>query len=139
LLESLESKLDRNGKEHNHMTNVRPVVPFCRSGPRINACSQDCLPICDNDPVMERFSDFVRIVLAVRFYERGKKERKYDKLSITAQTLILYFHSDVIAFDHDLITWNALLRCRPQNSTGFGIETGSRGRFWLARSLRWVG
>jgi hypothetical protein len=23
-------ELDRNGKEHNDMTHVRPVVPFCR-------------------------------------------------------------------------------------------------------------
>jgi hypothetical protein len=35
---------------------------------------------------------------------------------------ILYFHFDVIAFDHDFVTWNALLRWRPQNSAGFQVE-----------------
>jgi len=68
---------------------------------------------------MDRLSDFVRIVLAVRFDE-GK--RKDDKLKITARTLILYFHFDVIAFDHDFVTWNALLRWRPQSSAGFQVK-----------------
>jgi hypothetical protein len=27
---------------------------------------------------------------------------------------VLYFHFDVIAFDHDFVTWNAFLRWRPQ-------------------------
>jgi len=35
---------------------------------------------------------------------------------------ILYFHFDVIAFDHDFVTWNALLRWWPQNSAGFQVE-----------------
>jgi hypothetical protein len=35
---------------------------------------------------------------------------------------VLYFHFDVIAFDHDFVTWNAFLRWRPQNSTGFQVE-----------------
>jgi hypothetical protein len=51
-----------------------------------------------------------------------KGKTKYDKLKITARTLILYFHFDVIAFDHDLVTWNALLRWRPQSSAGFQVE-----------------
>src|SRR5258708_9551409 len=34
---------------------------------------------------------------------------------------ILYFHFDVIAFHHDFVTWNALLRCRPQNSAAFHV------------------
>ena len=51
-----------------------------------------------------------------------KGKTKYDELKITARTRILYFHFDVIAFDHDFVTWNALLRWRPQNSTGFKVE-----------------
>ena len=51
-----------------------------------------------------------------------KGKTKYDKLKITARTLILYFHFDVIAFDHDFVTWNALLRWRPQNGAGFEVE-----------------
>src|SRR5258708_33850420 len=35
---------------------------------------------------------------------------------------ILYFHFDVIAFDHDFVTWNARLRWRPQNSAAFQVE-----------------
>ena len=52
-----------------------------------------------------------------------KGKTKYDdKLKITARTLILYFHCDVIAFDHNFVTWNALLRWWPQNSAGFQVE-----------------
>jgi hypothetical protein len=51
-----------------------------------------------------------------------KGKTKYDKLKITARTLILYFHFDVIAFDHDFVTWNVLLRWRPQNGAGFEVE-----------------
>ena len=35
---------------------------------------------------------------------------------------ILYFHFDVIALDHDFVTWNVILRRRPQNSAGFEVE-----------------
>ena len=35
---------------------------------------------------------------------------------------ILYFHFDVIAFDHDFVTWNALRRWRPQDSAGSQVE-----------------
>ncbi len=51
---------------------------------------------------------------------------------------ILYFHFDVIAFDHDFVTWNALLRWRPQNSAGFQVEirtvprTGDHGALNVA-------
>jgi hypothetical protein len=38
------------------------------------------------------------------------------------EAYILYLHFDVIAFDHDFVTWNALLRWRPQNSAGFQEE-----------------
>jgi hypothetical protein len=41
-----------------------------------------------------------------------------DEVLIT----ILYFHLDVIAFDHDFVTWNALLGWRSQNSAGFQVE-----------------
>ena len=51
-----------------------------------------------------------------------KGKTKYDKLKITARTLILYFHFDVIAFDYDFVTWNALLRWWPQNGAGFEVE-----------------
>ena len=52
-----------------------------------------------------------------------KGKTKYDdKLKITARTLILYFHFDVIAFDHNFVTWNAFLRWRPQNSAGLQVE-----------------
>ena len=51
-----------------------------------------------------------------------KGKTKYDKFKITVRTLILYFHFDVIAFDHDIVTWNALLRWRPQNSARFEVE-----------------
>jgi hypothetical protein len=51
-----------------------------------------------------------------------KGKTKYDKLKIAARTLILYFHFDVIAFDHDFVTWNVLLRWRPQNGAGFEVE-----------------
>jgi len=44
------------------------------------------------------------------------------KLKITARTLILYFHFDVIAFDNDFVTWNALLCWWLQNSAGFQVE-----------------
>lgn len=50
------------------------------------------------------------------------KTKYDDKLKITARTLILYFHCDVIAFDHNFVTWNAFLRWRPQNSAGFQVE-----------------
>jgi hypothetical protein len=69
-----------------------------------------------------------------------KGKTKYDKLKITARTLILYFHFDVIAFDHDFVTWNALLRWRPQNSAGFQVEirtvprTGDPGALNVARA-----
>ena len=51
---------------------------------------------------------------------------------------ILYFHFDVIAIDHDFVTWNAILRWRPQNSAGFDVEirtvprTGDLGALNLA-------
>src|SRR5258707_3960364 len=51
-----------------------------------------------------------------------KGKTKYRKVKIPARTLILYFHFDVIAFDHDFVTWNALLRWRPQNSPVFQVE-----------------
>src|SRR6202022_3993060 len=35
---------------------------------------------------------------------------------------VLYFHFDVIAFDHDFVTWNAIVRWQPQNSAGFQVE-----------------
>lgn len=34
----------------------------------------------------------------------------------------LYLQFDVIAFDHDFVTWNALLRWRPQDGARFQIE-----------------
>ena len=34
----------------------------------------------------------------------------------------LDFHFDFIAFDHDLVTWDALLRWRPQDGARFQIE-----------------
>ena len=34
----------------------------------------------------------------------------------------LDFHFDFIAFDHDFVTWNALLRWRPQGGARFQIE-----------------
>ena len=37
-------------------------------------------------------------------------------VSVEVLIIFLYFHFDVIAFDHDFVTWNALLRWRPQNS-----------------------
>ena len=43
---------------------------------------------------------------------------KYDCKEVTKLVIVsfevlystLYFHFDVIAFDHDFVTWNALLR-----------------------------
>src|ERR1700675_1895248 len=43
-------------------------------------------------------------------------------VSVEGAYNILYFHFDVIAFDHDFVTWNAILRWRPQNSAGFQVE-----------------
>ena len=49
--------------------------------------------------------------------------RTSDRRERTAlENNILYFHFDVIAFDHDFVTWNTLLRWRPQNSPGFQVE-----------------
>jgi len=51
------------------------------------------------------------------------KMRTSDRRERTAlENNILYFHFDVIAFDHDFVTWNTLLRWRPQNSPGFQVE-----------------
>ena len=59
---------------------------------------------------------------------------KYDCKEVTKLVIVsfevlystLYFHFDVIAFDHDFVTWNALLRWRPQNSPGFQVEIRTR-------------
>src|SRR5882724_10994046 len=39
-----------------------------------------------------------------------------------ARLVRLYLNFDVIAFDHDFVTWNALLRWRPQDGARFQIE-----------------
>ena len=61
---------------------------------------------------------------------------KYDCKEVTKLVIVsfevlystLYFHFDVIAFDHDLVTWNALLRRRPQNRAGLQVENRAMPR-----------
>src|ERR1700738_3655526 len=68
--------------------------------------------LSDNPPRVLRGSLAIRVI-----------SRRRSQVSIcAARTLKLYFHFDVIAFDHDFVTWNALLRWRPQNSAGFQVD-----------------